>query len=237
MHWTLSGTDPRSHVAGRGTRDRAGRDRRRDGRDPDEAARCLIVALHAAHHGAAEDAPLYDLERAVAVAGRTSWAKALELARAAGAETAFLIGLALVPSGELLRTDFGLAPPPLTERLAMNLGPPVAGTRGFYWFAQQRGIRARARFVARKLVPPAAFMRVKYPHSRKGHGRLALAYLYRPFWIARWALPGFLSWRRARKRATASDRQPEVRGRDAILRGGNAILAAHAPVGACCCQH
>ncbi len=37
---------------------------------PNEAARCLVVALHAAHHGVGKDATLYDLERAIAVADR-----------------------------------------------------------------------------------------------------------------------------------------------------------------------
>ena len=99
--------------------------------------------------------------------------------------------------------------PQLTERLALNLAEPVAGAAGFYWLGRQRGPRAKAQFVARKLVPPADFMRFKYRFARNGKGGLALAYLYRLLWIAGRALPGFLSWRRSRREARMSGRVPE----------------------------
>jgi hypothetical protein len=150
---------------------------------PNEPARCLIVALHAAHHGAGEAAPLDDLKSAVSVAPRAAWRRCL-LAVATGAEVEFAVGLALVPPGERLRDDLGLRVPQLTERLALNLSEPVAGAAGFYWLGRQQGVRAKARFVARKVVPPADFMRFKYRFARKGIGRLALAYLYRLLWIA-----------------------------------------------------
>jgi hypothetical protein len=89
----------------------------------------------------------------------------------------------------------------------MNLATPVAGEPGFYWLARQPGIRAQARYVARKLAPPADFMRFKYPWARRGAAHLALAYLYRLLWIARWAVPGFLAWRRARAAARSSAQQ------------------------------
>ena len=137
-----------------------------------------------------------------------------------------MTGLGLASSGEALRAELGLQPPPLSERLAMNLAPPVSGTPGFYWLAQQKSLAAKTRYIGRKLVPPADFMRFKYPYARKGPGRLTLAYLFRPLWIARWAVPGFLSWQRVRATATASAGPAKVRGRDAILRDGNAILTA-----------
>ena len=78
---------------------------------PNEAARCLVVALHAAHHGVGKVATLYDLERAVALADRSSWERAANLARAVGGEAAFTAGLGLVPAGERLRVDLGLDEP------------------------------------------------------------------------------------------------------------------------------
>jgi hypothetical protein len=165
---------------------------------PNEPARCLVVALHAAHHGVGKSGTLYDLERAIAIAERGAWRSAARLARAVGAEAAFAAGLALVPAGEELRVELGLPDPVLDLGLALDLATPSDGAAGYYWFSQQRGVRARAHFVLRKLVPPASFMRYKHPWARHGKPQLLLVYVYRPFWLARWALPGLLEWRRIR---------------------------------------
>ena len=172
---------------------------------PNEAARCLVVALHAAHHGVAKVATLYDLERAVAIADRASWERAANLAREVRAEAAFAAGLGLVPSGERLRVDLGLDEPALSNGLALDIATPTAGAAGYYWFSRQSGLRARARFVLRKLVPPAAFMRFKHPYARRGRAHLFAVYLYRPFWLARWAVPGILEWRRIRSTTRTGD--------------------------------
>jgi hypothetical protein len=170
---------------------------------PNEAARCLVVALHAAHHGAGKEATLYDLERALALSGRATWTHAADLARAIDADTAFAAGLELTPNGRRLRTELGLGEPALSRGLALDVATPSTGAAGFYWLSQQRGVRARTLFVARKLVPPADFMRYKHPLARRGRVHLFLVYLYRPFWLARWAIPGFLEWRRIRATAKA----------------------------------
>ena len=175
---------------------------------PNEATRCLVVALHAAHHGIGDNVAKYDLERALVVAERASWEQAATLAREIGAEPAFAAGLGLVPSGERLRADLGLAEPTLTDGLALDIATPTAGAAGYYWFSQQHGARARARFVLRKLVPPGDFMRYKHPSARRGRWHLLLVYFYRPFWLARWAIPGLLEWRRIRSAARAGDRPP-----------------------------
>lgn len=204
VHWTLSGAD----------RHRMWAAMRHETEDaemagatveiPSEPARCLIVALHAAQHGPEVHETHYDLQRAVVVAGRDSWKRAAELAREVGAEVAFVTGLGLVAAGARLRSDLGLQSQPLTEGLALNIVGDMQGAPGFHWLAQQKGMRAKAAFVARKIVPPADFMRFKYPFARKGRRHLALTYLYRPLWIARWSLPGFLAWRRSRRAVKAS---------------------------------
>lgn len=173
---------------------------------PNEAARCLVVALHAAHHGVGDGATRYDLERALVVAERSFWARAAELARAVGAEAAFAAGLGLVPAGEELRADLGLQEPVLTGGLALDMATPKAGAAGYHWFSQQRGLRARGWFVLRKLIPPAEFMRFKHPFARRGRGHLALVYLYRPVWLARWAIPGLREWRRIRSTSHGTHR-------------------------------
>lgn len=206
LHRTLWGTDPGCTwpvLAGQTENAQIGSE---TVEIPAEGARCLIVALHAAHHGAGEEAPPYDLERAVAVAGRDAWKRAADLARALDAEAAFVAGLGLVPAGQRLRVDLGLPTLPYSERLALNAATPVAGAPGFYWLAQQKGMRAKVRFAARKIVPPADFMRFKHPYARKGAAQLLLTYLYRPLWLARWAVPGLRAWRRARLAARRSQR-------------------------------
>jgi len=208
VHWNLWGTDPARTWRILGAETESADVCGEMAEIPNEPARCLIVALHAAHHGAGEDAPLDDLRLAVSVAPRAAWQRAASLAAATGAETEFAVGLGLVPPGERLRCDLGLHVPQVTERLALNLSEPVAGAAGFYWLGRQHGVRAKARFAARKLVPPAEFMRFKYRFAREGKGRLLLAYLYRLLWIAGRALPGFLSWRRSRRDARTS-RAPE----------------------------
>jgi hypothetical protein len=208
VHWTLSNTDPSRtwltleretesvEVAGEAVE------------IPNEAARCLIVALHASQHGPTMEETLHDLERAVEVAARTSWERAADLAKAVDAESAFVNGLWLVSSGRQLGAALGLEPLPLSERVALDLAPVVEGTAGFYWLAQQRGLGARGRFVARKLVPPADFMRFKYPYARRGTGHLALAYLHRAAWLVRSAPAAFVAWRRLRKTAGQDSGRP-----------------------------
>lgn len=209
LHWTLWGTETSSLWSVLSLRTEEAVIAGEVVEIPDEGARCLLIALHAAHHGAGADAPRYDLERAITVAGRSAWELACELAFAVGAERAFVAGLELLPEGVQLRADLGLQSLPLTERLALNIGPRVSGAPGFYWLSRQRGPRAKARFIVRKLVPPADFMRFKYPYARRGPGQLALMYLYRPLWMARWALPALRAWRCARVTAKRSGRPPD----------------------------
>jgi hypothetical protein len=176
---------------------------------PNEAARCLVVALHAAHHGVGRDETLYDLERAIAVADRRSWTRAAEIARAVQGEAAFAAALGLVSSGERLRAALRLDEPGLTDGVALYLATPRPGAAGFYWLSRQNGGRARARFVLRKLVPPADFMRAKHPYARRGRRQLFAVYLYRAFWLARWAIPGLLEWRRIRSTTRTRGRPSE----------------------------
>jgi hypothetical protein len=56
----------------------------------------------------------------------------------------------------------------------------------------------KLRFVARHLVPPAGYMRVWLPIARRNRAGLALAYLYRPLWLAKGLVPALLARRRAR---------------------------------------
>jgi Uncharacterised nucleotidyltransferase len=209
IHWALSGTDPATTWSVLSHETEATEVSGTSVEIPNEAARCLIVTIHAAQHGVGSEATITDLERALIVGDRAAWVRAAELARAVAGEAGFAAGLGLVPSGKQLRHDLGLEAVPLTERVALDIAGPVDGAPGFYWLTQQKGVGAKVRFAARKLVPPADFMRFKYPYAREGTARLALAYLHRIVWVARSAIPGFLAWRRARRAARSDGRQSD----------------------------
>jgi Uncharacterised nucleotidyltransferase len=168
---------------------------------PNEAARCLIVALHAAQHGIGDAAIFGDLEKALVTADNDRWLRALELARAVGAETPFVAALSLTTRGETLLEAFQVETPPLSDRQALSLITPAPSARGFYSLSTQSGARAKGAFLASKLVPPPTFMRLRYPIAQRGLVGLTLAYLYRPLWLIRWVVPGFRSWMQARRLA------------------------------------
>jgi hypothetical protein len=176
---------------------------------PNEAARCLIVALHAAQHGAGASVTLHDLERALETAGTDVWRRGLELAVAVGAEMPFAAALDLTARGHELRTAFGLQAPAVTDRDMLELLASQPTARGFFGLSRHGSASAKARFLLAKLVPAPGFMRLRYPVARKGLPGLLIAYLYRLWWLARWAVPGLRSWRRS-KSLVSNKRPPGV---------------------------
>jgi hypothetical protein len=182
---------------------------------PNEAARCLIVALHAAHHGAGVTAIVDDIEKALVVAGTETWRRAFELAAAVGGWTAFAGALSLTPRGRELLAKLGASPPVLGERQALSLLTPAPTSVGFYFLARERGVSAKAAFVLRELVPPPEFIRLSYPdYARRGPAGLAIAYCIRLFWLVRWAPSGLRSWSAARRLAEATRANARERGQD-----------------------
>jgi hypothetical protein len=180
---------------------------------PNEAARCLIVALHAAQHGMGEQSIFNDLEKALVVADAETWRSALGLAHTIGGWPAFGGALAVTQRGRALLTELGVSPPVLDEREALSLLTPAPTSRGFYFLGREEGTLGKLAFVLAKLTPPAQFMRMRYPVARRGRVGLAAAYLYRPFWLLRWALPGLRSWRSARHlaRTTRSNERGDAK--------------------------
>ena len=164
------------------------------------AARAMHIALHAAHHGVVWGKVLADLERALAELEESLWRDAAALATRLEATDAFSTGLRLTPAGEALAIRLAL---PRSRSVEANLRattpPPVA--LGFEQLARAETFAARMRIVARKLFPPAAFIRHWSPRAAESRRQLALAYLRRPFWLLRSAPRGFRAWRAARRRA------------------------------------
>lgn len=166
---------------------------------PTEAARAVIVVLHAAHHGLRESKPLQDLGRSLEQVPPRGWADAAGLAGRLDAQASFVAGLRLLPQGAAMAKRLGLKES-LVDFEATLRASDLAYTTvpRILSFATARGMRERAALLARALVPTPAFMRRTSPVA--GHGRMGLiaSYAGRPFLIVRRAGPAFLAWHRAR---------------------------------------
>jgi glycosyltransferase involved in cell wall biosynthesis len=213
LHWSLVGVNERSVWGVLSKETDTALLAREEVEIPNEAARCAIVALHAAQHGIGEQTIFGDLEKALVVAPTETWRRASELALAMGGWTPFAGALWLTERGRELLEELGVELPVLDEREALSLLTPAPTSRGFFFLGRERGARAKTVFLLRKLAPSPEFMRLRYPMARSGTSGLAAAYLYRPFWLLRWALPGFRAWQQARALARASS-APSTRGHD-----------------------
>jgi hypothetical protein len=158
----------------------------------------LVVALHAAAHGARVEKPLEDLERAIDRLPLEHWRSGAILADRLRATEAFAVGLRLLPAGNELAGRLGL-PRDVSVESVLRAATPPPMALGFEWLARTRGTTARVRLVARKVVPGAEFMRAWSPLARRGPVGLFCAYGLRVLWLARHAVPGLIAWSRARR--------------------------------------
>jgi hypothetical protein len=158
--------------------------------------RLMHAALHAAQHGgAARDLDV--LGRALERAGEDIWREAAELADQLDAAAAFTRGLMMLPAGAELVARLGLNPAPSleVELRAASAAQALTVAR----LHQTRGLGARLTFVGHKLFPPVTFMRKWSALARRGRLGLALAYLYRPLWVARRTPAAVRTWQAARR--------------------------------------
>ena len=100
---------------------------------PDRAATALIVALHAAQHGARVESALDDLRQALRVTEMDTWRRATGLARDAGATDAFVAGLGLVADGTPFLARLELTGAQIPARIALRLGTEPHTADGFVW--------------------------------------------------------------------------------------------------------
>ena len=163
-------------------------------------ARALHVALHAAQHGPGFEGPMNDLGRALGQLRRDVWQEAAALARELDATSMFAAGLGLLEPGQAVLEDLGVREPKTVE-VALRASTPPDLALGFHRLASMPGLTPKLAFVARKLVPPPAWMRRCIPLARRGLLGLAAAYVLRPLSLLRRAGPGFRAWRRALREA------------------------------------
>jgi hypothetical protein len=191
---------------------------------PNEAARALLLALHAATTGAAGGQALSDLDRGLERLSDEQWNAAHELAVRLNAAPRFAAGLAMRPLGVKLIDRLHLeGSVDVASALRAAGVPPVAG--GLERLRTTQSFRGRVRLLIRELVPTRSFMRTWSPLSSRGPAGLALAYVYRPFWLL-FNLPAALR-AHARARREVEDREPpaprdrgEITGRLADDRSG-----------------
>ncbi|HKN93134.1 MAG TPA: nucleotidyltransferase family protein [Thermoleophilaceae bacterium] len=166
---------------------------------PGQAATALIVALHAAAHGSGYRRTLRDLEQALNHVPREAWSEAAEMAGRLRALGEFSAGLALLPEGLELAREMELDSAPSVETTLRARNAPLTAI-GFERLWRTRGKRAKLGLIRREIMPPPAFMRVRFPVARRGRVGMAAAYVWRPFSLLVHGGAGFVAWRRERGR-------------------------------------
>lgn len=176
---------------------------------PKEAARCLIVALKAIEHGVASERSILDLARAVAQVSLDTWQQCVAMASVLDATELLAAALGLVPSGQGLAQELGLAPVRDPRLLLKGLiQEPGERDNALMWarlYAEQ-GLRAKVRFLRLSLAPSRYVLDEYWSDGRNGQVALARAYLRR---LVANLHPGLGAWQRALREAgeaTAADR-------------------------------
>ena len=159
--------------------------------------RALHVAIHAAQLGFASEKPLADLRRALTQLPLEVWRDAAALASDLRAEPMFTTGLGLLEPGKAVLATLGIAEQKTLD-VALRAGSPPDLALGLHRLTTIPGLLPKAAFVARKAVPPPAWMRAWLPLARRGNVGLAAAYAWRPVWIALRLPAALRAWRRAR---------------------------------------
>lgn len=203
LHWRFVGVDADGDAVWRALADGARREwiGGREISVPSAAATALLVTLQLLQHGPEEGAKhKRDTERALALLDDGTWREAAGLARRLDAERAFGAGLRMAAGGAAVAARVGLPDDPLRRALAS--APAEAGAATWVErLARTRGLRTRARLLARLVVPPRAYLELYHPAARRGRMRLALVYLTRPLALAARAPAVLLAWRRAHREA------------------------------------
>jgi hypothetical protein len=163
-----------------------------------EAARCLVLALHAAKHRRSATQPVADLELALARAPEQVWRRAAALAGELDAVPAFAAGLRLTAAGTLLAARLELSHR-LTPELAL-LEAQAPGAAALNRLVSIHGLRARARFALRRAFPDASTMRAMDTGAQRGNAGLAWSYARRAGWLAAHAHAAIAAVRSARRR-------------------------------------
>jgi hypothetical protein len=167
---------------------------------PDRAATAVVIALHAAQHGALVDHTLEDLRRALARWDADVWAEAAALAGEVDALLAFRQALAMLPAGVERLAGLGLEPSVTARSVMRERGIEVPD-----YLLESLPARERAVILLRRVWPSRAEISLKFdPRAAESTPRLLAVHARRigrlPFRAAALAL----NWRRARRDAASA---------------------------------
>jgi hypothetical protein len=171
--------------------------------EPPAPGRALVLALHAAKEASRSEKVGADLARAMEVVPVDVWTAAAKLAEEVGALEAFAAGVRRDPAGPKIAERLGL-PDELTKDVSLRTTKPPPLAVGLDYVLDSQGIGGKVIFGIRKAFPPPSFMRSWRPLARRGTIGLAVAYVYRPFWLIVKTVPAAIAVRRARRAARDS---------------------------------
>jgi hypothetical protein len=163
------------------------------------AARAVLVALNAAKDAARVGKVRHDLGHALDRLPTDLWKEAMAVAARLKSIGAFAAGLRRTPAGERLADELGL-PHDTPSVIALRERPPPPLAMGLDWLLATPGWSGKFRVVLRKVAPPPSFLRAWTPIARKGRLGLALAYVWRPVWLAWRVGPALGAWWRVRSK-------------------------------------
>ena len=173
---------------------------------PDAAAKAVVLALHTTFHGIHDEPTKHDLSRALDRVPLEVWQRAAVLADRLDATAAFGTGLRLVAGGSALAAQLQVdrersVEAEIRAESAPNMAYMLAWlTRGDATPLQKLIV------VARKLFPPAEFLRAGSPLAARGPLGLAAARVVRPFaLLANLPTAALAYWRARRAVSRASD--------------------------------
>lgn len=200
---------------------------------PGAAAATLLLALHAAAPGSSPQ-PAAELTRALDVLPAPLWTGAAEMARTCAAESAYAVGLRVVPGGAALARRLGL-PSGSTAALWLSAHPASATAATLAGLSALPTMRARLRHLGRLLLPTPGDLYHRDAHApepRHSRVRLGRAYLDRLGQHIVGLPRGMVELRAATRLAQAPDRphgsRPVRTAFAALGRGDTSALRAGA---------
>lgn len=150
----------------------------------DDAARALVLGLHAAQSGTGALRAMHDLGRGLDSFDLRVWQAARQLAEELDAITPFAAGLRLADRGVLLADELGL-PAVFDGNVRLRTSGASSASKGIAELVSRPGLGARARYAMRRLFPTAALIRQTEPVAGRA-GVIAgyVAHLVRVLWRA-----------------------------------------------------
>lgn len=142
-------------------------------------AMALHVVLHAAQHGPGDAKTERDLFQAISKLDLGQWLDVKRIATDIEALAALRAGLEMSPRGAQIALDLGLGTVQVPDYIRLRAAGARSEALAVLEVKRTNGTVARSRLVARKLVPPRAFMEYWYPDSG---GRLTLLRAHASRW-------------------------------------------------------